>query len=166
MFEGVLLSLAHHLCGDAAEAEELAQATFVEAFRSLDRLQDADRFGAWLQGICRNLHRRRMQERARQPEPLDLTHVDRRIPEPDAEGWLAGLGAAELFEIVSAEIQNLSEPVALVLTMRHHGGLSCKEIARRLDVPIGTVTMRLSRGHRRLREVLTRQLRLSEGDCP
>jgi len=171
LFEGSLLAFAHHLAGDPGEAEDLAQATFVEAFRSIDRLRDADRFGAWLRGICRNLHRRRRRERARRPDLVDTERLtERKAVEPGASAaaaWAGGLSAGELFEVVSAELEALPEPARLVLTLRHYRGLSCKEIARRLDLPIGTVTMRLSRAQqRKLRETLARQLHLERGDTP
>lgn len=167
LHEGVVMAYAHHLTGSSVEADELAQGTFVEAFRSLARLQDPDRFESWLKGICRNLHRRRQQERMREPSMVDLDHLAAE-PTVDAQAssWLGGLSAAELFEVVSAELQSMPEPARAVLLLRHYSGLSCKEIAGKLGLPVGTVTMRLSRGHRHLRAALTRQLKLSGGDAP
>lgn len=167
LYDGVLSAYAHRLARDAVEADELVQGTFVEAFRSLDRLRDADRFEPWLKGICRNLHLRRQRERAREADILDLERLpEEPIVSVTTVGWAGGLSASELFEAISSEIDALPSAYRMVLMLRHFSGLSCRVIAERLDLPIGTVTMRLSRGHRQLREALTRQLRLSEGDAP
>ena len=167
LHEGAVVAYCHHLTGDAVEADDLAQGTFVEALRSLQRLQDPDRLEGWLRGISRNLHRRRQRERSREAMTLDHPEI---LAEPivaaSTVAWAGGLSAAELFEVVSNEIQSMPAPAREILMLRHYSGLACKDIAARLDLPIGTVTMRLSRAHRHLRATLTRQLKLSEGDAP
>src|ERR1700683_1951593 len=58
---------ATRLCGRADDADDIVQEAFLRAFMALDRLRDPDRFGAWLDGIIRNVHRA-----AGRQEPLML----------------------------------------------------------------------------------------------
>src|ERR1022692_5099390 len=51
------LARALRLCGDARDAEDLVQDAFLQAFVALGRLQDPDRFAAWLGGIVLNVYR-------------------------------------------------------------------------------------------------------------
>lgn len=169
LFEGLIVSYAHGLSGDVHEAEEIAQETFVRAFRTLDRLKDPERFLGWLKGIGRNVARERARRRAEEPELLDLSSLQNLgtgTGKQGREDWLGGFSAGELYSKISAEIPRLAEPYQVVLSLRYYRKLSCREIARRLGVPVGTVTMRLSRAHRHLREVLLRQLQLSDGGTP
>src|SRR5262249_33904766 len=60
------------------------------------------------------------------------------------------------FAKVAAEIERLPDPYRTTLILRHYERLPGRVIAKRLGIPIGTVTMRLSRRHRMLREAIAR----------
>ena len=51
-------------------------------------------------------------------------------------------------------VAGLNRPYRDVILLRFYGGLSCAEVAERLDIPLGTVTKRLSRAYAMLREAL------------
>lgn len=73
-----VLAAALHLSGEREAALDLAQETFVEAYRSLGSLRDHDRFASWLYGILRNQWRH--SRRRREPAALSLERDD--VPEP------------------------------------------------------------------------------------
>src|SRR5262249_14251307 len=88
-----LVRLCARLTGDAAAADDLAQETLLEAWRSQPALRDPDRFSAWLAGIARNVCLRWMRrkqspvERARSldctPDEEDVTPLADGLTDPD-----------------------------------------------------------------------------------
>jgi len=158
LLEGELIHFAFRLQADRNRAEDLAQEAFVEAFRRLSFLRDPKQVRPWIRGIVRNLHRARRRQESREPALIDLTDLELASStcESQETDLFAGLEPAELFARVAAEIERLPDPYRTTLILRHYERLPCRVIAKRLGIPIGTVTMRLSRGHRMLREAIAR----------
>ncbi len=157
--QGIVLATAFSLARDRHAAEELAQETFVRAYRSLGRLEDPDRLGSWLRGICRNAWRQRCRDAARALPTVDLSGLEGGIAAIEDPGSLFdGHDPQELLPMMATELRKLSDAQQLVLTLRHFDGLACKDIARRLGVSVAAVSMRLTRGHRELRRALQRRL--------
>lgn len=104
----------------------------------------------WLLGIARNqcLHRARKQAR--------WSRAKTRLPDeagsPDEDDWVAVLDARAMLPEVARSIAALPSVERDVLVLRVWGTLEYAEIARIVDVPIGTVRSRLNRARRRLRE--------------
>jgi RNA polymerase sigma factor (sigma-70 family) len=157
--EGEVIAFAFRLQPDRDRAEDLAQEAFVEAFRRLAFLRDATQLRGWLRGIVRNLHLARRRREAREPATIDLAGAEVAWHPGEAEDsdLFAGLSPAEIFERLAAAIDELPEPYRATLLMRHWEKLPCRAIAKRLDVAVGTVTMRLTRGHRLLRDAILRR---------
>src|SRR5436309_11884482 len=65
---GRLIRLCAHLCGPPAPAEDLAQETLLEAWRSRDRLRDESRYAQWLSGIAHNVCLRWKKRQVRRSE--------------------------------------------------------------------------------------------------
>jgi RNA polymerase sigma-70 factor (ECF subfamily) len=145
---------AYRLSGTAHEAEDLTQQAFLDAQRKLDTLRDPDKARAWLFMIVRNLHRRRLRDRGTHREVA----VDPALELPD------GAESVEATTLNSDSLQQILNELPAefrdVLVLFYFRELSYREIAEQLDVPIGTVMSRLSRGKQQLRG------RLSIGDFP
>ncbi|MGD2174346.1 MAG: RNA polymerase sigma factor [Candidatus Brocadiaceae bacterium] len=129
--------------GTRAGAEEAAQETFVRSYRRLNGLRKPDSFFSWLLGIATRVAKEEQRRKARRLEAAEELRRQRRAraPEPDF-----GLERA---------IGELSEPYRQVILLRFYGGLSCAQTAEQLGIPLGTVTKRLSRAYRMLREKLS-----------
>jgi RNA polymerase sigma-70 factor, ECF subfamily len=128
---------------NASEAEEIAQESFVRAFMSLKKLRQPDSFYAWLLGIAGRVlkeHFRATQRHGRE--------------EAAAESLLADQQSSSEDYPLEAAIAALPETYRRVIVLRYYEGLSCQEIATRLDVPLGTVTKYLSRAYSLLRQEL------------
>jgi RNA polymerase sigma-70 factor (ECF subfamily) len=128
-----------------ADAEDVAQEVFLAAYRAVDRLRDPARFRALLVTIASRKvidHLRRNKTRERFVELAEEPHA----PE-DGE-------AAELWRKVEGVVATLDPRSRLIFALRHHEGLSCVQIARRLDLKEGTVYSRISRMHAEIRRVL------------
>jgi RNA polymerase sigma-70 factor (ECF subfamily) len=142
-----LLRVAIHLCGDAAEAEDLVQATFVAAIEDAERFEDGADVLAWLIGILTNKARHGRRQAAREVDPERL--LERTVATPLDEAAEAEF-QGELARAIDAQPDTFRQ--ALVLRLRH--GMKTADIAHVLGVSPGAVRVRLSRGMERLRESL------------
>jgi RNA polymerase sigma-70 factor (ECF subfamily) len=131
---------------DTHHAEDLAQEVFVRAYGSLPQLREPARFGGWLLQIARHQAARQFRRRAAQPTQALTPETDPAAPEPS--------GDAERSARVLACIEELPELYRETLRLKYQEALSCKEIAAREGVPIGTITSRLTRALAVLRTAL------------
>jgi len=139
--------------GDAAQAEDLAQEGFVQAYLSLPTLRDPSRFAGWLGRIVTQKsvsHVRRHQSRT----PLAIAQV----PESESPA-LAAVAAnpgmtAEHRRLVVDAIRRLPDNFQTVVIMRFVTGLPTAEIAHQLGKRPGTVRVWVHRACERLRKDL------------
>jgi RNA polymerase sigma-70 factor (ECF subfamily) len=141
----------------SAEVEDLAQETFLRAFRVLASLRDPAALSSWLLGIanhvCIDWHRSR--RRLASYDSLDAERTDAVLPRrdeptrPDEEAE-----KQDDARRVLQTLDQLPETYRVTLVLKHMDGLSCTEIAEQLGVALGTVTSRLTRGYKMLRERL------------
>lgn len=146
-----LLRVASRLCGSAAAGEDLLQETYLQAWRSFHRFEAGTNCRAWLYKILLFTFSALKRKRARQPFLVDLdaaggTALVADVPTPDT------LTA----EAVKAAFERLPEHVRTLIVLVDVEGLTYREAADALDIPIGTVMSRLSRGRGLLRLELAR----------
>lgn len=138
---------ARALCRDDQEAEDLAQETLVEAWRSLRRFDGRAAFSTWLYGILR--HRFLKSRRKRRPSPVDAEQVGAGPSRDSAPP--AAAEQAEAARLVQAAVASLPDEHRAVLELRFFAGASLGEIAVALGCPLGTVKSRLHHGLEKLR---------------
>jgi RNA polymerase sigma-70 factor, ECF subfamily len=138
---------ARALCRDDHEAEDLAQETFVEAWRSLRRFDGRARFSTWLYGILRHRFFKARRKR-RAVEKAQEEAVER--PSGEA-GPDAAAEQAEEARLVRAALAALPGEHRVVVELRFFAGASLDEIATLLGCPLGTVKSRLHYGLEKLR---------------
>jgi RNA polymerase sigma-70 factor (ECF subfamily) len=147
-----------HLVGQREEAEDIVQDAFVQAMLKLSSFRRDSAFYTWLYRIAFNLA---LNRRRRNPPELSMEQSsgksgnDPADPnDPPAQRLLRD----ERGEQIRAALGELSEEFRTVLVLREIDGLDYKEIARVLDVSVGTVRSRLHRARAFMRDRL-RQLR-------
>ena len=135
------------LRGDAHLADDLAQQTFLCAWRKLDTFRGEGKFSTWLMGIAANQFR--MEARKRRELLLDDLSTPPTEPEIPA-----GSGASNLRLDLDAAMKVLTsaERAAIVLCCQNE--LTHDEAARVLDCPLGTVKTNVLRGREKLRKRL------------
>lgn len=149
---GRLLLLAAHLAGPDG-ADDLVQATFLKAM-TRGRAWDRDRpLWPWLAGILHHEAGMRWRQRERRRE-VGLEAALEKTGE--APGPLREAVSAEVFEALQRTIDELPLVYRQVLRLRIVHDLQPIEIARALELPVGTVRSQLHRGLERLRERLPR----------
>lgn len=147
--------------GDASEAEDLVRETVLRAYRARDDYGTGTPGRAWLTTILRNIFVGEHREVKRRPDPGDRDEVEGRSvlggvgeadPESDVLDRLADREVAEA-------IEELEDAFRVPLVLADLEGLSHGEVARTLDVTVGTATSRLFRARRRLQAKLYEQAR-------
>ncbi|MEM7199244.1 MAG: sigma-70 family RNA polymerase sigma factor [Planctomycetota bacterium] len=142
-----LLLIAAHLGHRETEAEDLVQATFLEAMEHADRYDAGRPFMPWIIGILIHQAKREQRRRRRRLDPQRLAEQHWTDPADAAE-------RAEIAENVAAQLGGLPPNYRQVLTLRWVHGLSAVEIAHTLGCPPETVRTRLKRGADILRQSL------------
>ena len=133
-------------------AEEVAQEAFVRAWLALGRFRTRQPFFPWLSGIAARVARE-MSRAERRRERRRRLAQEARARSPVAP---AADGGQEPDLRLRHAVDSLREAHRSVVLLRYYGQCSCKEVAQRLGLPLGTVTKRLSRAHAELRELLRR----------
>ena len=143
---------AYRLSGTSHEAEDISQQAFLDAQRKLDTLRDPDKVRAWLFMIVRNLYRRQIRDRVTHGEVALEVLVE---PVDQKRGSDKQIEQSLDSESLQQVLNELPEEFRSVLLLFYFRELSYREIAEQLDVQIGTVMSRLSRGKKQLRERIT-----------
>jgi len=141
-------------------SEDLAQETFVRGFQSLAHLKNPSAFSGWLLSIAHNVCIDYLRNKSR-TVPLEVYGMKDSQGEIILESHrkddaMERVAHEELRSRILSAINSLGEEYRVTLILRHVNGLSCEEIAEVLNVSLGTVTSRLSRAHKLLREKLAR----------
>jgi RNA polymerase sigma-70 factor (ECF subfamily) len=151
-----LYRVALRLSGNAADAEDLVQETVLRAYRSWDRYTPGTNAKGWLLTILRHLFINEYRRKRRHPETVNVDTIEpfavfEDIQEEDPQG-------AFFDRIVDDEVlravDELPEAFREAVTLSDVEGLSYEEIAKVLEVPVGTVKSRLFRGRRLLQAKL------------
>jgi RNA polymerase sigma factor (sigma-70 family) len=155
-YQSLVCSLAYSATGSLSQSEDLAQETFVAAWKQLADLREPGKLRAWLCGITRNLIHNSLRRQGREPsyaaESLDLIH-EAPAPEPLPSDYAINREEeAILWRSLERIPEIYREP--LVLFYREHQ--SVEAVAQNLELSEDAVKQRLSRGRKMLQEqVLT-----------
>ena len=144
---------ARWLIKNDAEAQDVVHDACVRAMRYFTTLRDSDA-RAWLFAIVRNTWYSRLSHSATVRESTPLNDMSDERPD-EALGPEALLLQQYAVARVRAALEQLPPDFREVIVLRELEGLSYKEIAAVVQVPIGTVMSRLARGRERLLQVLT-----------
>jgi RNA polymerase sigma-70 factor (ECF subfamily) len=156
--EAMLLAYVSAIVPDRGLAEDVAQQSFVIAWRKLDQLQDPAAFPAWLRGIARleamNALRRAARETPVEPEALaqlEEAFHGFETARP-AETW------EERFRHLHACFEELPEPLRDVCRRHYFEDAKAREIAAALEASLAAVLKRLERARAALRDCIRRRL--------
>ena len=134
--------LLRRLCRDSALADDLAQETFMQAWRTIRGLRSARAFGAWLRQIAVNVwlrHHRGSEKFTSLEETYEPTNVPAIHESMDLDTALSALHPG----------------ARLCLVLSYHEGMTHSEIAAATQMPVGTVKSNILRATARCRELLS-----------
>ncbi|MFM7705206.1 MAG: RNA polymerase sigma factor RpoE [Rubrivivax sp.] len=157
--------LVSRIVRDPDSVADVAQETFIRAYRALPNFRGESAFYTWLYRIAVNTARKEAAEQRRDPVVSEsaLAGADDEGDETsraetalsDAETPEAVLASREIAQAVNAAVEDLSEDLRQAVTLREIEGLSYEEIAQVMNCPIGTVRSRIFRA----REAIAQRLR-------
>jgi RNA polymerase sigma-70 factor (ECF subfamily) len=143
-----VIDVVYRMCGDANLAEDAAQEAFIRAWRHLPNYRPRSPFRNWVYRIATNAA---LDALRRERETVDADELPLTSTEAGPE---ARIEAKERGARVKQAVLALPQASRAVLVLREYEGLSYREIADTLNIPIGTVMSRLSYARNRLRESL------------
>ncbi|MCW2277455.1 sigma-70 family RNA polymerase sigma factor [Heliophilum fasciatum] len=160
-YQHQVYALSYSLAGNYADAQDLAQETFVKAYGALGSFRLEADFGTWLHRIAVNtwINMQRKMKRTSAlslDEPLTLGsgEVQRELA-ATAENPEEILESKEFQSTVRHALMQLSEEHRAVLVLREVQGYSYEEVAQILDCTLGTVKSRINRARQALKEKLS-----------
>jgi len=125
-------------------AEEAAQETLVRAYFRMDKLKKPESFFPWLLGIADNVAKEQQHKEIVRRQRESVREVCEEAAPPEL---------SEDYGLESV-VAGLPQTYRTVILLRYYGGQSCKQIAEQLEMPLGTVTVTLSRACALLRSAL------------
>ena len=150
--------LAYNVLRDPDEAWDVAQDAFIRAFKALPSFRGDSAFYTWLFRIVMNVARDRARQHAARGRAFGTERVDEkdwdRVLVDQATSPDAHATQVEERDRIARALATLSEPHRAIIMLSDLEGLSYREIAEVLNIPMGTVMSRLHNARRRLRDAL------------
>ncbi|HEY7510995.1 MAG TPA: sigma-70 family RNA polymerase sigma factor [Vicinamibacteria bacterium] len=142
-----LYGTAFRMTRNAHDAEDLVQETFLRAYRAFDGFTPGSNIRAWLYTILHRVRTDAFRRSRRSPRTVELADEGPAVPPP--QDALAQGG-----EDLARALESLPDVFRNAVVLRDVEDFSYQEIARILDVPMGTVMSRIHRGRALLRQAL------------
>src|SRR5437667_8236729 len=157
--------LAYNILRDREEAWDVAQEAFIKAFQALPSFRGQSAFYTWLYRIAMNVAADRGRSRGTEGRAFGTERVpeedwERVLPDqnPGDESPDAAAARTEERAKIMKALDTLSEDHRRIVMLSDLEGLSYREIAETLDIPMGTVMSRLHNARKRLCDILGRLL--------
>jgi RNA polymerase sigma-70 factor (ECF subfamily) len=145
---------------DWSECQDVAQETFIRAYRAIGNFRGDAQFYTWLHRIAVNTAKNHLVSQNRRPPTEDVDvgdaeQFDSAVRLRDTDTPERELARQQMEQTVMRAVEALPEELRSAITLREVDGLSYEEIAQRMDCPIGTVRSRIFRA----REAIDLELR-------
>ncbi len=155
--------LVARMVRDADLVQDIAQETFIRAYRALPQFRGESAFYTWLYRVAVNTAKKALVDLKREPLVYESARIGENEDETSSlENGLsddatpdAVLASKQLAQTVNDAVDDLSEDLRQAITLREIDGLSYEEIAELMQTPIGTVRSRIFRA----REAIAKRLR-------
>jgi len=148
--EKTIFNLVYRMLGDYAEAAEISQEVFLSAFRAVGQFRGEANFSTWLYRIALNhasTRRRSLGTRQQRMLPIESANP---LSDPEP-GPPEILEKQEIRERVQLALSQLDPEDAAVILLRDLQDVPYDEVARMLEIPVGTVKSRLHRARQALK---------------
>ncbi|MCK5000822.1 MAG: sigma-70 family RNA polymerase sigma factor, partial [Anaerohalosphaera sp.] len=154
-YQSLVCAITYNATGNVEKSEELAQETFVKAWKNLTSLNDLAKFKAWLCSIARSTVQAYFRSSKRDPlknsAPIDsASNIS-----SDQPGPIDAVISKEQQNLVDSALQQLPDQYRQPLILFYRSEQSTKAVAAALDLSEDTVRQRLHRGRKLLKDELT-----------
>jgi RNA polymerase sigma factor (sigma-70 family) len=159
-----MYNFAYRLTLDRDDAKDLVQDTYMKAFRFIESFQTGTNAKAWLFRILKNSFINDYRKKSKEPNKVDYQEVETYYNSEDVNRQItADLRVESLKDMIGDEISNalnsLEVDFKTVIILCDLEGFKYEEMAKILDIPIGTVRSRLHRARQLLKEKLSEYAR-------
>lgn len=152
---GAIVTFLTRLLNNQAEAEEVAQETFLRVWQNAGSYQPKAKLSTWMHTIARNIAIDRLRKKSRSEEAFQ---IDDELDEAPASGRPSRLLAAKQQQAsVQSALLQLPERQRAAIVLCHEQGLSNPEIAEILETSVEATESLLARARRRLRTFIEDQ---------
>lgn len=145
--------LALRMCGNEADADEVAQEAFLSAWKALPNFRGDSQFSTWLYQLTSHAAIDLMRREKRQIAAEDITEVSAPDPGPSPQQQAE---RSETRQAVRDAMEQLSPEYRQIVVLRFLQELSYEEIGAVLKLPPGTVKSRLNRAKSQLKDILSK----------
>ena len=154
-----MYNFAYRLTFDEDDAKDLVQETYLKAFRFIDSFQRGTNAKAWLFRILKNSFINDFRKKSKEPSKVDYQEVETYYNSDDVDASITtDLRVEAVQDMIGDEISNALNSLAVdfrtVIILCDLEGFTYEEMAKILDIPIGTVRSRLHRARNLLKEKL------------
>jgi len=159
-YQHKIIQLISRYIKDSGEAQDIAQESFIKAYRALPRFRGDSAFYTWLYRIAINTAKNHLVARSRRPSDNEIDVQDAeqfegadRLKEQATPEHL--LLSDEIADTIKLAIEELPEELRTAISLREFEGMSYEEIAQTMVCPVGTVRSRIFRA----REAIDKKLK-------
>jgi RNA polymerase sigma factor (sigma-70 family) len=157
-YQGMVTGLIYAACGDLHRSEDLAQDTFISAWKSLSGLRDASKLPAWLCQVARHRLLDDARSVQRQDARLAKAFHDRSNAQATAPSAEEQVLSTEERELLWRTLREIPQPYRETLVLFYRQGKSAADVALATDTTEANVRQRLTRGREMLREQVAAML--------
>lgn len=155
-----IAALIGRYVADWSECQDVAQETFIRAYRAIGNFRGDAQFYTWLHRIAVNTAKNHLVALGRRPPGADIDvedaeQFDSGIRLRDTDTPEREMMRRQMEQTVLRAVEGLPEELRVAISLREVDGLSYEEIARRMDCPVGTVRSRIFRA----REAIDQELK-------
>src|SRR6476620_6278515 len=156
---GSLYNFAYRLTLDEDDANDLVQETYMKAYRFFDSYEQGTNAKAWLFRILKNSFINDFRKKSKQPSKVDYQEVESFYNSDDVdENITTDLRAESIQDMIGDEVATALNSLAVdfrtIIILCDLEGFTYEEMAKILDIPIGTVRSRLHRARNLLKDKL------------
>ncbi|MCX6151620.1 MAG: sigma-70 family RNA polymerase sigma factor [Ignavibacteriales bacterium] len=150
-----LYNFALRMTGDADDADDLVQETYLKAFRFFDKFEKGTNAKAWLFRILKNSYINDYRKLKKEPNKVDYDDIENFYENIKSTDVKSNHMVDDVFnnlldDQISSAISSLPEDFRTVIILSDIEGFSYEEIADFVDCPVGTVRSRLHRARKML----------------
>ena len=160
-YQSRAIALAIKFVKDIHIAEDIAQESFIKAYKSLNSFREESAFYTWLYRIVSNTSKNYLASKKRRKEYSESEFYSAEDNYSNIFDISGGdspediLAASNLRETIFAAVSNLPEEIKTAISLREFEGLSYEEISEVTSCPIGTVRSRIFRGREIIQEKIS-----------
>jgi RNA polymerase sigma-70 factor (ECF subfamily) len=150
-YEGRLRAYGHRFLSRREDIEDLVQDVFLKAYQNLRDFDPSRRWSPWIYRVAHNIFANALRSKAR--HPITLLDSDAWLPRTLSAHPETDLDRDEARRLLESGVNKLESKYREPLVLFYFDGLSYKEIAEVLRIPVATVGIRIARGRTRLKSI-------------